>query len=54
MEISDYAMLEGISAAFTDFKKGRKNAKNTGDRYGLKITLVNKILSHERFIVFLT
>ena len=37
MEVSDAAMLAGISAAFVVLKNVRKNAKNTGDRYGLKI-----------------
>jgi hypothetical protein len=33
------ALLAGISAAFIVLKNARKNAKNTGDRYGLKIIL---------------
>ena len=38
MEVSDAALLAGISAAFIVKKKTlKKNAKNTGDRYGLKI-----------------
>jgi len=35
--VSDAAMLAGISAVFVVLKNVRKNAKNTGDRYGLKI-----------------
>jgi hypothetical protein len=31
MEVSDAAMLPGISSAFTVFKNVRKNPKNTGD-----------------------
>jgi hypothetical protein len=37
MEVSDAATLAGISPAFIVLKNVRKNAKNTGDRYGLKI-----------------
>jgi hypothetical protein len=39
MEVSDAAVLAGISAAFIVLKNVRKkkNAKSTGDRYGLKI-----------------
>jgi hypothetical protein len=37
MEVSDAAMLAGISSAFIVLKNLRKNVKNTGDRYGLKI-----------------
>jgi uncharacterized membrane protein YgaE (UPF0421/DUF939 family) len=37
MEASDAAMLAGISAVFAVSKNVRKNMKNTGDRYGVKI-----------------
>jgi hypothetical protein len=37
MEVSDAGMLAGISAAVIVLKNVRKSAKNTGDRYGLKI-----------------
>jgi hypothetical protein len=37
MEVSDAAMLAGKSAVCIVLKNVRKNAKNTGDRYGLKI-----------------
>jgi hypothetical protein len=37
MEASDAAVLAGISAAFIVLKNVRKNAKNTGNRYWLKI-----------------
>jgi hypothetical protein len=34
IEVSDAAVLAGISAAFLVLRNIRKNAKNTGDRYG--------------------
>jgi hypothetical protein len=37
MEVSDAAMLAGVGAAFIVLKNVRKNAKNTDDRYGLRI-----------------
>jgi hypothetical protein len=38
MEVFDAAMLASISAMFIVLKNVRKkNAKNTGDRHGLKI-----------------
>jgi hypothetical protein len=37
MEVSDAAMLAGISAVFMVLKKCKKKRKNTSDRYGLKI-----------------
>jgi hypothetical protein len=37
MEVSDAAMLAGISAAFKFKRNVWKKAKNTGDRYGLRI-----------------
>jgi hypothetical protein len=37
MKVFDAAMLAGIMAAFIVFKKIKKDAKNTGDRYVLKI-----------------
>jgi hypothetical protein len=36
MAVSDTAVLAGISAAFIVLKNVRKNAKNTGDLYGLE------------------
>jgi hypothetical protein len=41
MEVPDVAVLAGIRAAFS-FKNVRKNAKNTGVRYGLKIILKSR------------